>query len=141
MVDLYLLLQHLHGLWAALAVAALLHPAVRHLPKGPLPRGHRLSLGLSLLAIWLTFGLGLFIYPSYRVAVKPARLWQAPWAANLFESKEHIAWYVVVLATLGTGLAVGTSARRLAQQCFMAAFALGLWVLVAGLSVSAVKIK
>ena len=58
--------------------------------------------------------IGIAIYDDYREVVKRDLFLDAPTAGLLFETKEHIAWAVLVL-TLGAG-AVAALAPREAKQ-------------------------
>ena len=129
MIHPYLLLKTLHGMLAALTVVALIHP-VFLLSPSRIPRWSlRLTLGITLA----TGLLGMALYPSYRETVKPSRLWEAPWAARLFETKEHLGFYVLVLVAAGCLLALrgapeGRQCLRLALGLAMGIWGLG-WIL------------
>jgi hypothetical protein len=93
------------------------------------------------LVVLPQLALGLAIYPAYKVGVRLAWLdAHAPWAAMLFELKEHAAALVLPLA-----LAAGFLARRPAGPgpatfpLALAAAALAWGVALAGFYVTSVR--
>lgn len=137
MTDPYALLRALHGYLGVLALAAVLHPALR-LRAGRLSRGDLWSLGLSTLVATGGGVAGLVLYPSYRRAVKPGLLLDAPLLATLFETKEHLGFYAVVLVWGGAGLA-WAHRPQLARTCFVLATLLMLPIVVLGTWIAAFK--
>lgn len=138
-MDVRLLLL-VHGHAAALATVALVHPAVILWRGAPLSRGGRWALGGAMALTTLAFGLGIAIYGDYRTLVKNDLFVASPEAGMLFETKEHIAW-VVLVSSLGAGAAAflapprAAALRRIAARVFAGAavacaatWALGTWV-------------
>ncbi len=134
------LLLLVHGHAAALATAALVHPAVILWRGAPLSRGGRWALGAAMALTALAFGLGIAIYGDYRILVKNDLFVASPEAGMLFETKEHIAW-IVLVSSLGAGAAAllapprAAALRRIAARVFagaaiacIATWALGTWV-------------
>jgi hypothetical protein len=132
-VDPYLLLKSLHGMLAILGVVGLAHPCLLLRPGHRPPPAHRRMIALSSLAVVGTLGLGSWIYPAYRLDVKPGRLDGAPLGASLFESKEHLAFFVGALVLGGAvmawqGLAEGRRCLRLGLLLMVVTWGLGLGV-------------
>jgi hypothetical protein len=96
---------HSHVGW--LAVLALAHPAV--LLRHPRRRVWGVAVAATAL-VTATAALGAFMYPRYRLAVKPLLLTTAPAVSALFERKEHLGVAALVLAW--TGLFALALARR-----------------------------
>ncbi|MBX3251220.1 MAG: hypothetical protein KF901_28845 [Myxococcales bacterium] len=141
---LWRVLESVHGLFGVLAVAALLHPAILLREGVPLSRGARWSVGLTGAVTAAAFGLGVGIYEAYREHVKRGLFQYDRAAGLLFETKEHLAWAVVVLA-LG-GAAAGLLApprdrrlRQLAALSFAGAAALCVVVVALGVYVSSLR--
>lgn len=139
MMDLRLALL-VHGHAAALATAALFHPAFLLWKGLPLSRGGRWALGAAMSLTTFAFGLGIAIYPDYRLHVKNHLFIASPEAGMMFESKEHMAW-VVLACALGAGAAAllapprAAPIRRIAARMFLGAaiacvltWAMGTWV-------------
>lgn len=101
----------IHGHLGVLAAAALLHPAILLRRGSPLSRGGRWSLVLTAIVTTLAFSLGIFLYPSYRAEVKRPLFSESIRAGLLFETKEHVAVFVLSL-TLGATLAVLVAPRE-----------------------------
>lgn len=113
-----------------LAVALLVHPAItlgRVRPGAPLRRGLAWSVGIGVGGLVATFVGGWVLYPGWRSADKRVFLAEAPLAARLFETKEHLAYYALACA-LGAGLALfgprTAAGLRLARRGFGLAAAL-----------------
>ena len=91
----------LHGMSAALAIAALLHLIVMIPRRRMPPRGAALGFVISFLALYI---LGWLAYPAFRIEIRfdlirdPARMW----LANLFDVKEFLC-----VGAFFTGLAIG----------------------------------
>lgn len=127
------LLESVHGHLGALAVIALVHPAILMRRGRPLSRGVRLSVWLTTVVCGAAFGLGVSIYGDYRALVKADLFRASVRAGFLFETKEHLAF-----ATLALALAAGASAllappeateiRRLSAALYAAAAVLCLVV-------------
>jgi len=102
---LWRLLESVHGHLGILATVALFHPAIL-LRKGKvLSRGRKWAVGLSGLLVSAAFGFGLIIYGEYRLAVKREIFARAPDVGLLFETKEHLAYAVLVLSLAATSAA------------------------------------
>jgi hypothetical protein len=129
LIEPYLLLKTLHGMLGALLVVALVHPYFR--PPG------RWQLRLILGIATLLGGIGIFLYPTYRIQVKPARLWNAPWAARLFETKEHLGFFVLVLVAGGCLLSLKQAPEG--RLCLRLAFLVALLTWTLGLVLGAVN--
>lgn len=82
------LLERAHGHLGWLAVIALLHPAI--LLRNPKRRAP-LSVLLTALTVTAAGALGAWIYPDYRVLVKPLIFQDAPALGWWFERKEHLS--------------------------------------------------
>ncbi len=132
----WLLLQKVHGHLGILAVALALHP-VFSLRKGrPPTRGARLSGYLGAATMTLASGAGWLVYPTYREEVRRRLYEQSVTYGQLFETKEHLAFYALCLALAGAALLWasnkehGASVRRPARitwaLCFVCALATGL---------------
>ncbi len=121
MLDPFILLRSAHGLVGVLAAAALLHPALAPAASA------RSALSASVLAV-ATFAGGVGIYGDYRAGVKRVLLGEAFGLAQAFEVKEHLAFYVMVLAVSAAGL-LHAGAPDLARACYRGAAGLA-WVAV-----------
>lgn len=113
MTDVVLFLRTGHGWLGVLTVALLLHPVLGRprAPGGRAPWSLLAAVGFLVAA----FASGWLLYPGYREDPKPALLRVAPDLARAFETKEHLAWYVLVLGACGAFLvargADGAAAR------------------------------
>jgi hypothetical protein len=138
------LLQSIHGHLAVLAAAALLHPAILLRDGRPLSRGLRWSLGLTAAVTAAAFALGVGLYEDYRALVKRPMFIEDVQAGLLFETKEHLAYAVLVL-TLGacttalTAPAREARLRRLAAALFAAASLACLVTVALGTYVASVR--
>lgn len=138
------LLESLHGHIGILFTVALLHPAIILRRGLPMSRGARWSIGLTTLLAAAAFGMGVLIYEPYRATVKRTLLFSQPHAAILFETKEHLA-YVVLLFALGAGIAAwlaprdGVEVRRACARIYAAATLLCLVVAALGTWVASVQ--
>ena len=100
---LYALAERVHGHLGWLGLAVLLHPVISLRVRKGISRGTRLSAILAAILMVLPYGLGWWIYPTYRERVKPALLQESiPWVLA-FEAKEHLAFMAVALTIGGTG--------------------------------------
>jgi hypothetical protein len=112
---------HVHGHVGWLAALALTHPAV--LLRNPRRRALSVCTAATLLAT-ATGALGALLYPSYRVAIKPALFAANQVAALSFERKEHFGVAVVVLSWVGLvahrAARSGAAERELARVAFVA---------------------
>lgn len=137
LIDLVAFARTLHGHLGLLAAVALLHPAITlappRTPGGKLRPGTRWSVALATALVTGTFAAGWALYPGYRQVDKPRLLQGAFPIARLFESKEHLAFYAVVLAWGGCALVFAVpGARGAARACFGGAAALTLLVGILG---------
>lgn len=96
------LLESIHGHLGILAAVALLHPAILLRKGRALSRGLWWSVVLTTALVTFAFATGIALYDDYRTVVKRDLFLEDPTAGLLFETKEHIAWAVLVL-TLGAG--------------------------------------
>ena len=94
------LLETIHGHFAVLAAAALLHPAILMRKGKALSFRGRLSVILTTAMVAGAFITGLVIYGDYRTGVRTGLFHQSVTAGLLFETKEHIA-YGVLATSLG----------------------------------------
>lgn len=133
-----------HGYLGALAVAALVHPAVLLRRGKPPTRGGRLAVLGAALTTTLTFGLGVALYADYRAEVRRALFADSRVAGLLFETKEHLAFGALCLALGGAVAALSASRdavelRRAAALAFAAAALATLLVVALGTYVAAVR--
>ncbi len=138
--ELYALLERVHGHLAVLGLAVLLHP-VLSLGRGRgLGRGLRWSAGLAAVLITVPAALGAWLYPTYRSQVKPGLLRDRLEVASVFESKEHLAFFTVMLTLAGVGaLFLGGGeprTRRVARALLAAAWVCGLCTGLMGIYVA-----
>lgn len=98
-MNVWRLIEALHGHIGVLAAIALLHPAILLRRGQQLSRGARWSLALSTGFSIAAFSLGISIYDAYRTMVKQRLFLIDVRSGLLFETKEHLAFVVVALAT------------------------------------------
>ena len=88
----------------------------------------------------LPYALGAWLYPTYRASVKPALIRDHIELARVFETKEHLAFFAVVLTLAGAAvLLAGGGAgptRRLARVLLSAGWACGLFTGLLGVWVA-----
>lgn len=143
MIDPVQLARTLHGHLGLLAAVALLHPALLLPDAAPLRRGTRWSTALATALLTATVAAGFGLYPGYRAHDKPLLLIEAFPVAQLFETKEHLAFYALALGWSGCALAFhghDARARRLARRCFGLAAALAFTVGLLGSVVASVSL-
>ncbi|MDP2305130.1 MAG: hypothetical protein Q8P18_03805 [Pseudomonadota bacterium] len=150
MIDLVTLARTLHGHLGLLAAIALLHPAITLRParmaQAGLRPGTRWSVALATALVTATVSAGWGLYPGYRAVDKPRLLRGAFEVALLFETKEHLAFYAMVLAWGGCALVFGPApasspaARRIARLFFGASAALAVTVGVLGSVVASASV-
>ena len=144
LIDGTVLLQTLHGMVGALAVASCLHPVLTvRKDKVAGPR-IRLSAWLATAMTGLTFSLGLYLYGDYRISVKPWLINHAPaFHFVWFETKEALAYLVLCAALTGAPLLQfgyrQAQARALAKMMYFIAFWGGLSAAVSGMIVASVR--
>lgn len=129
---LYAALMPVHGLLSALALAALAHPVVLLRRAEAAGRARTVALYATMLLAALD-GIGWALYPSYRQAVKPRLRLDVPTAAVVFETKEHLAWFALVLAVAGTVTLYARQDPRAARVSL--GLALGCGLVAAGIGV------
>lgn len=107
-----LLLQKIHGHLALLGLAAAIHPVLT------LRRATRATWRIQLSA-WAASALlalcsiaGWIIYPPYREEVKRPLYRASRMLGELFEIKEHLGWYILVLCVAGAVLAWAIGRRE-----------------------------
>jgi hypothetical protein len=136
-------LESVHGHLGALAVVALLHPAILLRRGLPPSRGTRWAIGLTTAVTLAAFGLGVGIYEQYRATVKREVFAASRTVGFLFETKEHVAYAVAALA-LGAGVAAllappeAVAVRRAAAAAYAAGALLCLVVAALGTFVASV---
>lgn len=92
------ILEALHGHAAALAAAALVHPALLLRKGAPMSSRTKLAVGLTVAMVVSAFGSGLFIYGAYVDQVRVQLFLESERAGLLFETKEHIAFGVTAIS-------------------------------------------
>lgn len=128
-----LLLQKIHGHVALLGIALALHPVFALRPGLRPTRRVRLA---GYLAAAFTVGsnaLGWLVYPAYREEVKRVLYAGSRWWGELFEIKEHLAFYALCLSLAGAAqlyAARGDQGPRLRRSIRAT------WLLVALLSLA-----
>jgi hypothetical protein len=137
--DLVALARILHGHCGLLASIALFHPAWTLSGAAPLRRSTRISVVLATALISVTEVWGWCLYPGYRDGTKRRLLIRAFEMAQLFETKEHLAWFALALAWTGAVVALRgpVGLRRTARLCFALAAGLALTVGLLGSVVAA----
>ena len=132
----YALFARLHGHLGWLGLAVLLHPILLLSRGGALSRLGRLTVWLALALITAPYAAGLLLYPTYRSAVKPALISSAlPWAMA-FETKEHLAFFTVVLTLSGGTAILLRGPDRLALALLSSAWLCGVTVGVLGVLIA-----
>jgi hypothetical protein len=137
----YALWVRVHGHLAVLGLALLLHPVITLARRRAATTWTRRSAWLAAALLAIPYGLGWWLYPTYRTRVK-SRLIAAHDPIWLrFESKEHLALLTIALAISGAVAlhAAGTSpeGRRTAAALLLAAFLCGITTAILGVAVSA----
>jgi hypothetical protein len=138
------ILQSLHGHLGVLAAVALLHPAILLRQGKPLTRRNRWALALSSLSVVVTFAIGIVLYGPYRERVRQSLFVESARAGLAFETKEHLALYVVCLSLGGLVGALfapkeAVRLRRAAALLFALAAGLCLLTAVLGTYVQSVR--
>lgn len=114
-MNLFLLLEKLHGHIAILGLALCFHPPVA-LRKARAPgRGTRISAYLASALVTVGMVLGWVIYPEYRREVRQELYLAGDWYGRAFEVKEHIATFTLALVLAGA-IVTWLSARPRAGQ-------------------------
>lgn len=136
-------LEAMHGHMGVLAAASLVHPAILMRRGQQLSRGARWAISLSTAFAVSAFSMGIFIYEDYRSTVKRELFRMSRTAGYLFETKEHLAFAVVTLATgaLVCAWMAPPESRRLRQAsaaAYLSSALLAALVCVLGTYVAAV---
>ena len=139
---LFALFERIHGHLAVLALALLLHPVLTLRRRPLLARWTVLTAEIGAAMLTAAFALGWWLYPTYRVQVKPSLLAGAHSVAMAFETKEHLAFCAVALA-VGGAVALRTSGaspagRRAAWHLLVAAWLCGAVTGVLGVFVASI---
>ncbi len=105
------------------------------------PRQEQLYSRLIAPLFVVAYGLGLILYPHFRVNLRAGYLdANQPWASNLFDFKEHLVSLGLPLALALFFLARrGPQARPFADLCAVVVWAMVLWSSVSGLIVTSVR--
>jgi hypothetical protein len=93
-------LQGLHGHFAWLCVALLVHP-VLVVRAGSTWHRARLACTAATLGIVMNFVAGALLYGAYRQTVRPLLFRESPLWGFMFERKEHLALLAVLLGCSG----------------------------------------
>ena len=134
---LFQVMERIHGHIGILALAVLLHPVLTLPRRSKISRGMRWTLWLAVLLLGLTYALGWWIYPDYRLLEKPDLIRQHIVLAKLFESKEHLAFFSLVCGFSGAAIALKQKNKddwRVAWLLLLLGWILG--VVVAGLGIA-----
>ena len=138
--ELFALLSRVHGLLATLGLAVLLHPIITLTTRRALTRWTVRTSDIAASILVVVGALGAWLYPLYRVHPKVGLLSEAPFYADLFESKEHLA---VIAIALSVGGAVvlrvageHPAGRRAAWSLLVCGWGLGVLVGALGLVVA-----
>ena len=143
-INSLVVLQTLHGIIGALAVASCFHPVLTiRLERVPNPR-IRLSGWLAAGLTTAVFAMGLWLYVDYREVVRPWLLVHAPgYHDYAFETKEALGYFALIAVWTGAiTLQAGrrkSQARRAARALFAVAFTCGLVALALGVIVASIR--
>lgn len=147
MLDKILLLGHTVA--AGVLVGAVTHLGVQvvHLLRGrPRARLLRVYPAVALVAWGITFVLGAWLYPSYRLRVRHEYLdVHAVWASILFDIKENLAVFVGPLLAAAWWMSptitedIDRSLRRWFAVVCLAAGALSWWNALSGLLINSIR--
>lgn len=121
MIDPTELMRSIHGHVGVLAAVSLIHPAVFLRANRPLSRGQRWSVGGAAALFGTALGMGLWLYPHFRVTERPAILAENFALQMWFERKEHLVYVAAGLVLAGTTMALGARDGRhngRARLCF-----------------------
>jgi len=111
-MNLVLLLEKVHGHIGVLVIALALHPWFS-LRRTVRPSASARIAGYAASALIVVTNLvGWIVYPSYREDIKPRLYAESELLGNLFEFKEHLAWFCLCLAVVGAGLMVQSSNKN-----------------------------
>lgn len=108
LVSVLLVLQKAHGHLALLAVAACLHPPIALRAARRPAWSTRVSAYAASALVVATNVLGWYIYPDYRETVKLEIYRASHFWGEMFEIKEHLAFFSLCLA-LAAAIAVFAS--------------------------------
>lgn len=98
LASVILIFQKFHGHLALLALAACLHPPIALRAVRRPSWGARMSAYSASFLVVATNALGWYIYPAYREDVKIELYRASAHWGELFEIKEHLAFYSLCLA-------------------------------------------
>jgi hypothetical protein len=135
LASVILILQKLHGHIALLAVAACMHPPIALRSARRPSWSTRMSAYSASFLVIATNVLGWYIYPAYREEVKRPLYRAAAHWGELFEVKEHLAFYAFCLAIAAVIMVWASSDERglALRQSIRVVYALiGLLTLTAG---------
>jgi hypothetical protein len=144
-MNIWLLLEKLHGHVGLLAIALCLHPwfALRHARRPA--RWTRVAAYLATAFVLLVNIGGWIIYPEYRTTAKLDLYRHARWFGLLFEIKEHLAWHSLMLATAGAAITAasvgpqGDSLRPALRWTYLVTAILVATVAVMGIAIASVR--
>jgi hypothetical protein len=138
-----------HAVAAGVLIGSVTHLGIQavHLLRGrPRARLLRVYPKVALAAWAVTFALGAWMYPTYRVAVRHEYLdVHAVWASVLFDIKENLAVFVgpLLLAAWRMSGSVAEEADRSLRRWFalacLVAGAIAWWNALAGLLINSVR--
>ena len=133
-----------HGNLALLAAAILIIATISLWQNGRATRSANIATVAAGLLVGVPYLLGVAIYEPYRQLVKPLLLKSAPHAAMLFETKEHIALFIISFSLGGAWVAYfsgpeSRDANRLVARFYACASAFFVLVIVLGKWIRAVK--
>lgn len=106
---------------------------------------YKILIIIFSLAIIITNLLGWIIYPAYRTQVKETILKENPLAGELFETKEHIAWFtfplalVILLTAFTKDLLTDKHIRTTSKVIILLTLTMSFIVVALGYYISSVK--
>ena len=106
---------------------------------------YKILIIIFVISVLLTNILGWVIYPAYRTQAKETILKENPLAGELFETKEHIAWFtfplalVILLTAFTKDLLADKHIRTTSKTLILLSLILGFIVVALGYYISSVK--